>query len=419
MGAETSSPERRPSRPLDGVRVIDFTHVLAGPACGYYLGLLGADVIKVESISKGDAMRHRGGTDTARQADAMSTAYLTQAAGKRSIAIDLGQPGGRDVFEALLASADVYVENHRPETMKALGLDENVVMARHPKLIYCAMSGYGRGGALESAAAYDVNIQAACGIMTMTGTPDMGPTRTGAPIMDYSTGLAAGFAVSAALFERQKTGAGTFIDVSMLETAFTLMSSTVTDFLATGNAPQQRGNKANSRSPGAGSYPCKDGVISLGVNEESQFVALARVLGRDAWIGDPRFADRTSRRAHAADLETEIAEILLGRSADEWERDMMAAGVPAARLRTLPEALEMQERHGRTYTHRDPATGVDVPTLPFRIGRAPIHAPARTPPRHGADTTEILGELGYTSAQIDALLNEQCVAAPAEAASED
>ncbi len=339
----------------------------------------------------------------------MSTAYLTQAAGKRSIAIDLDCRDGRKVFERLLASADVYVENHRPETMRALDLGEDAVMTRHPKLIYCAMSGYGRGGELESAAAYDVNIQAICGIMTMTGVKEMGPTRTGAPIMDYSTGLAAGFAVSAALFERQRTGIGTFVDVSMLETAFTLMSSTVTDFLATGNAPQQRGNKANSRSPGAGSFPCREGVISLGVNEEHQFVALARVLDKSEWIEDERFTDRSNRRANAGELESAIAEVLLTRTADEWERDMMANGVPAARLRTLPEALQMQARHGRQFLHADNDSEISVPTLPFRIGGATTHGPASSPPRHGAHTREILEALEYSKVEIDDLVGRRVV----------
>ena len=248
--------------------------------------------------------------------------------------------------------------------------------------------------------AYDVNIQAACGLMTLTGTAETGPLRTGAPIMDYGTALAAAFAITAALHQRQQTGRGTFVDVSMLETAFTLMSSTITDFLATGHNPQPRGNAANSRSPGAGNFACKEGILSLGVNEEHQFRALARVLGCDHWLGDSRFADRRSRKANAAALEAEIAESLLTRRAEDWEAEMMRSGVPAARLRTLPESLALEQTRARSFLHHDQDTGLTLPTLPFRIGDAVAHTPASPPPRLGEQTTEVLALLGYSAAEI-------------------
>ena len=161
------------SHPFKGILVIDFTHVLAGPACSYYLGLLGADVIKVESISKGDAIRHRGGTDTEAASLGMSTSYLTQGAGKKSIALDLETEEGMALFHELLSRADVLVGNHVPETLRRLKIDEDNLAARHPHLIHCAMTGYGRGGPQENTAAYDVNIQASCGLMEAHGTePD-------------------------------------------------------------------------------------------------------------------------------------------------------------------------------------------------------------------------------------------------------
>ncbi|MFN3172857.1 MAG: CaiB/BaiF CoA transferase family protein [Hyphomicrobiales bacterium] len=381
------------SSPFASLRVIDFTHVLAGPACAYYLGLLGAEVIKVESPSKGDAMRHRGGTDQARAADGMSTAYLTQAAGKASVALDLTSHKGSQVMCDLLASADVFVENHRPDTAKALGLDEVSTRAINPRLIHCSMTGYGRGGPLENAPAYDVNIQAASGIMTLTGTKETGPLRTGAPIMDYSVALAAGFAISAALYEREKTGLGTFIDVSMLETAYTLMSSTITDYLATGNEPKPRGNAANSRSPGAGSFLCKQGILSLGVNEEGQFRALALGLGKPNWLEDPRFAQRGKRREHSGELEAEIIEALSQKSADTWEQELTALGVPVAKLRSLPESLDHDHTRQRGYLHTDLNSGVSVPGLPFRVGQPHAHNPSGSIPRLGEDTEEVLAKL--------------------------
>ncbi len=380
--------------PLSGLRVIDFTHVLAGPACAYYLGLLGAEVIKVERPGKGDAMRHRGGTDKARAAQGMSTAYLTQAAGKRSVALDLETPDGRAAMRDLLRSADVLVENHRPVTLKRLGFDEATTLALNPRLIHCAMTGYGRGGEKEDAPAYDVNIQATSGIMTLTGTPDTGPLRTGAPIMDYSVALAAGFAIAAALYERERTGKGTFIDVSMLETAYTMMSSTITDFAATGTDPKPRGNAANSRSPGAGSFPCKDGVLSLGVNEESQFRALAVGLDRKGWLTDARFAERAPRHEHAEALEAEILEALSAKTADAWEAHLAGLGVPVAMIRTLPESLGQAHSIARGYLHKDAESGVSVPGLPFRIGQAEAHSPRGTMRALGADTDDVLKVVG-------------------------
>ncbi len=376
------------THPLEGLLVIDFTHVLAGPACSYYLGLLGADVIKVESKTKGDAIRHRGGTDAKASKQGMSTSYLTQGAGKKSIALDLQTSSGLRTFHQLLSRADVLVENHVPATMLDMGLDEDSVARQFPHLIHCAMTGYGRGGPQENTAAYDVNIQAACGLMEATGTKESGPTRTGAPVLDYATGMAAGFAISAALVERTKSGRGTFIDVSMLETGLSLMSSSVTDYLKTGNAPERRGNLANSRSPGAGSFPCKDGVLSLGVNEESHFASLAKALNRPGWLSDPRFAEREARKTNAVELASEIQAILARKPALDWEPILQAAGVPAARLRSLPEALasEQVRLRGFVQTLDD---GTCVPTLPFRLGGIGAYAPKSPAPRHGEHTDQI------------------------------
>ena len=375
-------------QPFSEIIVIDFTHVLAGPACAYYLGLLGAIVIKVETPHKGDAIRHRGGTDKQAARKAMSTAYLTQAAGKKSITLDLENEGDRQVFEDLLSVADVLVENHTPEMMKRLKFDEDTVLKSHPHLIYCAMTGYGRNGPQENTSAYDVNIQAACGLMDTTGTQETGPIRTGAPILDYSTALSASFAISAALFQRTKTGHGTFIDVSMLETGLSLMSSTITDYFATGNAPQRRGNLANSRSPGAGSFPCKEGIMSLGVNEEAHFHNLASALGRLDWLSDTRFKERANRSKNAAVLVEEIQIELTKKTAEEWEPILQSTGVPCARLRSLPEALDSDQVKQRHYI-QTLDDGTKVPTLPFRLGSIKQYKPKCDAPRLGENSYEV------------------------------
>lgn len=377
------------THPFNGVLVVDFTHVLAGPACSYYLGLLGADVIKVESLTKGDAIRHRGGTDTDAARAGMSTSYLTQGAGKRSFAVDLESEDGIEQFHELLSRADVLVENHVPKTLQRLKLDEDSLSKRHPHLIHCAMTGYGRGGPQENTAAYDVNIQAACGLMEATGTHDSGPIRTGAPVLDYGTAMAASFAVSAALFERASSGRGTFVDVSMLETGLSLMSSSVTDYLKTGNEPKRRGNLANSRSPGAGSFPCREGVMSLGVNEESHFVNLAKALNRLDWLSDERFSQRIERKSNAEELSRQIEAELQTRTAEEWEPILQNAGVPSARLRSLPEALESEQVKTRGFVQTTQA-GIDVPTLPFRIGGIDAYKPTSSAPKKGEHTGEIV-----------------------------
>ena len=381
------------THPFAGLVVIDFTHVLAGPACSHYLGLLGANVIKVESPQKGDAIRHRGGTDSESAASGMSTSYLTQGGGKSSITLDLETESGSATFNRLLAKADILVENHIPQTMKRLGLDETRLAERHPHLVHCAMTGYGRGGPQENTPAYDVNIQAACGLMEATGTTESGPIRAGAPVLDYATALAASFAISAALYERAASGRGSFIDVSMLETGLSLMASTVTDYLKTDNEPQRRGNLANSRSPGAGSFACSEGVVSLGVNEESHFRNLASALGREGWLTDPRFAKPAARKAHAGELVAEIEAELERRPAKEWETVLQKAGVPAARIRTLRECLASDQVRQRQFIHTDPASGVATPTLPFRIAGAASHAPGKPAPRLGEDTAKIMAWL--------------------------
>ena len=318
----------------------------------------------------------------------MSTAYLTQGAGKQSIALDLEDDSDFSTMLKLLSVADVFVENHRPETMKRLGLDEARLSKNFPHLIHCAMTGYGRGGPQENTSAYDVNIQASCGLMDVTGTAESGPIRAGAPVLDYATAMAAAFAISAALFERTKTGKGTFVDVSMLETGFSLMSSTITDYLKTGNAPQRRGNLANSRSPGAGSFPCRTGVISLGVNEEKHFINLARSLGFDHWLSDPRFSEPNARKRNATDLVSEIEDKLKQKTAEEWEEILQKHGVPAARLRSLPEALASEQVVKRGFVQMTD-DDVQVPTLPFRLGGAPSYAPSSSAPKIGENSETV------------------------------
>ena len=395
--------------PLKGIKVIDFTHVLAGPACSYYLGLLGADVIKIESVTKGDAMRYRGGTSEVGSLKGMSTSFLTQAAGKRSIALNIASKEGFEIFEKLLKNADVLVENHKPTTLNKLGINSDYISKLNDKLIHCALTGYGRKGEKENAAAYDVNIQAISGIMNLTGFEGQGPIRTGAPIIDNSVALAASFAISSALFKRTQTGIGSFIDVSMLETAYTLMSSTIVDYFYTGNEPKQRGNAANSKSPASGSFECKKGKISLGINEEHQFRALAKMLKKEDWLKDKRFLDKKRRKENELYLLKQLEFVLKSKTANQWEKLAVKFGVPAARVLNLKESLELKQNQSRSFFHEFKKEKLKVPTLPFRYNNQSNHAPATPPTKLGENTLEILKELGFDNKNIETLLKNNVV----------
>ncbi len=406
-----SNPEQ--SRPFAKIKVVDFTHVLAGPACSYYLALLGANVIKLESINRGDAIRHRGGTDKELSHSAMSTSYLTQSAGKRSLAMDLGKQKGREAALRLIRASDVLIENHRPSTLRRLGMDYSTLSKRHPQLIHCALTGYGQDGPKANHPAYDVNIQAASGLMSLTGTRKSGPLRTGAPIMDYGAGLAGAFAVASALFARVHSKRGSFIDLSMLEVGFNLMSSTIADYTATGNVPQARGNAANSRSPTAGNFVTQDGLISLGVNEDHHFEALCHALGRQDWLDDPRYCSHNDREVNRQALLSELEAILTKYTAAKWESILGDAGVPAARVSTLPEALLSSQVQTRKILQRIeldhfPQRTLQVPTLPFLFNgdRPKSNLP---PPQRGEHSSSILKEIGYTDTEIDQLISQGIV----------
>ena len=394
------------ARAFEGLRVIDVTHVLAGPACTYYLALLGAEVIKVEEPLTGDTVRNRGGNSPELLAAQMGTHYLAQNANKKSLVVDLKTPAGQRVIKELAATADVFVENYRAEALPKLGLGAAELQKLNPRLIYCSVSGYGHTGPKADVTAYDVNIQAASGLMSLTGTPEVSPLRTGAPILDYATGLAAAFAVSAALLERERTGRGQTIDVAMLDTALALMSSVVTDTLTTGIKPKPRGNETNSAQPTSGSFETKEGLLSLGVNEEHQFARLARVLGKQHWLEDERFASRDSRAQHAGEIRKELEVTLLERSAEAWQTTLQDAGVPAARVRALQEALTDEQIRSRGYLETLGTVAgerVTVALAPFRFATAGPRLD-RAPPYLGEDTEAVLLGLGYSRGQIENLI---------------
>jgi formyl-CoA transferase len=397
--------------PLDGVRVLDLTNVLAGPFCTFQLALLGAEVIKVEAPGSGDLARQLG-ADPALNRVLMGASFLAQNAAKRSVTLNLKHPDGRRVFERLVVTADVLVENLRPGVMARLGLGYDHLAALQPRLVYCAISGFGQDGPLSSNPAYDQIIQGLAGVMDVTGDEESGPLRVGFPICDTIGGLAAAFAVAAALRQSQQTGRGGFIDVSMLEATLASMGWVVSNYLIAGEAPRRSRNDNFTASP-SGAFRTRDGILNIAANKQEQFEALCRELGRPQLIDDPRFADREARLRHRQALAAVLEESLAARPAAEWEERLNKAGVPAGRVLSVPEALaHLQISARRLVQHFEGAPGVGrdiaVTTTGFTLSG---HRPAAEtpPPRLGEHTDDVLQALGLTAEEIADLRRKRAI----------
>src|SRR5215510_9028897 len=292
------------TRPFEGIRVIDVTHVLAGPFATYQLAVLGADVIKVEHPDEPDQSRGTG-TDKGRTRRQMGTSFLTQASNKRSITLDLKSEGDREVLKKLVATADIFVENYRPGAFEALGLGYTALSAINPRLIYASFSAFGQQGPRGPHTAYDHVIQATSGIMAMTGTEEVHPVKFGAPAIDYATGTTGAFALAAALFQRERTGRGQRIDMAMLDVAMILMSSHLTGYLRNRVHPKPSGNAHPHATNSA--YPTKDGLLMLGASNLRQQRRLWTVLERPDMIKRSN-DERDQDHAREVSVLTEILQ---------------------------------------------------------------------------------------------------------------
>lgn len=389
-------------QPLSGIRVIDLTQVLAGPYAAYQLGLLGADVVKVEIPGQGDWTRDKGHLADLNEGK-MGLAYLTQNANKKSVALDLKKKEGLEVIKRLLADADVFIENFRPGTIERLGLPFEVVQEINPKIVYCSISAFGQDGAMSRRPAYDHVVQGICGIMKTTGTRDTGPLKVGAPYVDFATGLNAAFAIVSALHEINRTGKAVHLDVAMLDTTMLLMASLLTNHLSAGWMPAPSGNEAWSQSPSSGAFDTADGMLMIAANNDKQFRALCAGIGREDLLDDPRWNSAELREKNAGELRAELIEIFKVRPALEWESMLDEAGVPAAKVRSLDEMLAEDHAKTRQFTHplslAGSAQGVHLPTLGFKID-GEVVSPTSPPPELGGDTDEVLAAAGYDAAQI-------------------
>ena len=393
------------SQPLEGIRILDATHVLAGPFCGYQLGLLGADIIRVENPDGGDIVRIND-KDPARRDMKMGLGFLTQNANKRSVALNLKTPEGQEAFKRIAATCDVVVENFRPGKMKALGLGPDDLQKVKPDLIYCSITGFGQSGPLTDRPAYDHIVQGMSGIMSVTGTEASGPVRAGFPLVDYLAGQMAAFAISTALVQRERTGKGEVIDCAMLDAALSILGPSVTEWSIAGRAPGRPGNQPYSGSPFSGCYDTKDGMIVVVGNTPAQAERMCQACGLAHVLDDPRTRDWQSHPELVGELSAQFSAVFATKTALEWEEILNAVSVPCGKVRSVPEVLaepHVQARHALQEVFV-PALNetLHVPGLGCQIGGENGRVRS-APPVLSEHAQDVLTEAGYSPADIATL----------------
>ena len=387
--------------PLADVRVLDLSNVLAGPFCGYNLVRLGAEVIKVENPDGGDLARRLGG-DPAMARDLYGLSFVAVNAGKQSVALDLKAPEGKEIFLRLVERADVVLENFRPKVMERLGLGYEVLSQRNPRIVYCAISGFGSDGPWAGRPAYDQIVQGLSGVMSVTGDRHSAPLRAGFPISDTMAGLTASFAIAAALVGQRATGRGRYIDVSLLESTLAAMGWVVSNHLNAGQIPEPMGNENFTACP-SGTFRTRTGPLNIAANEQKQYEKLCDLIGRPDLKTDPRFAERQARKQNRDAMNAEINRGLAARPAEEWERLLNDAGVPSGCVLGVPAVLREEQVTGRGFVETLAATNpkgeaLRVTRPGFRLDE-PFPAPP-PPPRLGIDTARWLERLGCDSDEI-------------------
>ncbi len=391
-----------PTPALAGLRVIDLSRVLAGPLCAQMLADHGALVIKVEPPG-GDETRQFGPPfDAAGQA-----AYFGALnRGKRSIGLDLSRPGGRAVVERLIADADVLIENFLPGTMEKWGLGfEKVLAPRHPRLIYCGISGFGADGPLGGLPGYDAVLQAMCGVMSINGTPDSGPLRVGIPVVDFLTGYNAMVGVLLAHAARERSGLGQRVEATLFDTGLSMLLPHAANWMASGQTPQRLGSAHPNISP-YDRYTASDGELFLGVVNDGQFQRFCACVARPDLATDPRFTNNRGRVENRAALRTQIEGTLAAYKVADLCEQLMRKGIPAGAVNSVPQAFaQAHAAHRAMAVDHDGHRSLGIPVkLSANPGR-----PGNRPPLFSEHADEILTELGYSRPQIDVLRGEGMV----------
>ncbi len=391
---------------LKGIKVIELAQIMAGPTCGMLLADMGADVIKVEKLPGGDDTR----SYTEPSIRGESAAFMILNRNKRGIAVNLKKPGGLEVVKRLLADADVVTENYRKGTLEKLGLGYDVLEKLNPRLIYCAVSGYGRTGPYADKGGFDLIAQGFAGIMSITGEPGGPPAKSGTSIADINAGILAALGIVSALVSRATTGRGQMVETSLMEAAIqqTYWQSAI--FFATGVNPGPTGSAHILTAPYQ-AFPTKDGWINVGGANQSNWERIVKVIGRPELAEDARFRTNGDRMKNLAALTPLIAERLLSRPSAEWILEFEAAGVPAGPVNKIGEMLGDPQVAARAMVLEvDHPRAGRVKTLgtPIKFSATPGEV-TRAAPVLGEHTREVLEGLGYTSAEIDHLRNEGAV----------
>lgn len=387
--------------PLRSLRVVDFSHFIAGPICTMILGDLGADVVKIENaVTNGDALR-----TFQPQLLGESAAFIWANRNKRSVALDLSNAAARDVARELIAASDIVVENFSATVMKRFGLDYAAVSPENPGLIYCSISAYGRTGPLADRNGFDPVVQAESGFMALNGEPENGPQRTGPSVMDMATGMMASNAVLAALAARDRTGKGQQVEVALFDVAATMLGFHAMNYLVSGKVPLRFGNNSRDTAP-MGVVLSADGPIYLAVANDRLFRRLStEVLERPDLADLPEFRTNRDRTENREQLYAILNEIFAAQGRDYWLRKLRTAGVPAGAVRELPDALASEEIAAREIVTRIPHPRLgEVPNIasPIRLEGTPIAKPIAAP-LLGQHTAEVLAQLGYSGKRIASL----------------
>ncbi|KQP95987.1 CoA transferase [Methylobacterium sp. Leaf117] len=395
--------------PLAGLRVLDVTQVMAGPVCSMLLADLGADVIKVEPPGTGDQTRGAMGFKM-KGPDSMG--FLNMNRNKRSLALNLKSPAGRDLLLDMAETADIVVENYRPGVMARLGLGYEAMRARNPGLIYASISGFGQSGPWAKRPGYDLMAQAMSGVMSVTGHPGGPPVKAGVPVADIGCALFAVYGILSAYIGRQVSGAGQYIDASLFDSALAFSIWDTSEYWGTGRIPEPLGT-ANRMSAPYQAVRAADGYFVMGATNQKLWRLLCDVLGREDLLADERFRDIAGRLAHREALIAALETSFAARNAEDWVSDLLAAGIPAGRMNTYPEAFESE--HGRHRQMRievpHPIEG-SVPNIGFPVKLSGTPAEVRRhAPLLGEHTDEVLREFGLTSEAIARLRDDGAFAA--------
>ena len=394
---------------MQGVRVLDLTNVLAGPFATLHLALLGAEVIKIERPGSGDLARKLG-TLTELNEQLMGTSFLAQNSNKKSVTLNTKTPEGKEIFKKLVKDTDVLVENFRPGVMDRLGLGYETLKAINPSLIYCAISGFGQTGPDAHKPAYDQIIQGLSGEMAVNGDERLNPLRTGFPVCDTVGGLNGAFAIMAALYHRERTGEGQFIDIAMLDSIMPLMGWVAANLLIADREPVPMGNDNFTAAP-SGVFSTGDGFINIAANKQEQWESVCDVLGLPDLITDERFQQRDIRKQNRK-LLTPLLEVKLAeRGTDEWVELLNANGVPSGAILGLRDALQQpQIKHRQTLKDVtvDGIGSIPLFNLTAKFDQTPgdITSP---PPRLSAHTAEVLAGIGITGDELAELKTKNVI----------